>query len=66
MVIIRNKEVKQLGPKDISKKVEELRMELAKENAQIAVGAAPKNPGRMSEIRKTIARLLTEARTRGV
>ncbi len=59
MVIIRKKEMASMAPKDVNKKVEELRLEIAKEKAQISVGAAPKNTGKIREMRKTIARLLT-------
>jgi len=45
---------------DLINRLNELRLELAKERAQIAVGGSPSNPGRVKEIRKTIARILTE------
>jgi large subunit ribosomal protein L29 len=40
-------------------KVKELRMELAKERSSAAVGGTVKNPGRLREIRRTIARINT-------
>ena len=49
---------------DIQKRITELRLELSKEKAQIIVGGSPTSPGRVSEIRKTIAKLLTEAKVR--
>jgi len=42
------------------KEVRKLRLELAKEKAQISIGGAPSNPGKVKQLRKTIARLLTE------
>ncbi len=41
------------------KKKVELRNELVKINAQIAIGTALKNPGQVREIKKTMARILT-------
>jgi large subunit ribosomal protein L29 len=41
------------------KKMKELRLELSKKRAQIIVGGAPENAGRIREIKKTIARIKT-------
>lgn len=43
----------------MSDKISELSNELIRINAQIAMGTLPENPGRIKEIRKTIARLKT-------
>ena len=64
MPIIRRKSLKELKNDDIDKKLNELRLELAKERSQIAVGGSPSNIGRVKELRKSIARLLTEKRKR--
>jgi large subunit ribosomal protein L29 len=45
---------------DMINRLNELRLELAKERGQMAIGGTPSNPGRVKEIRKTIAKLLTE------
>jgi large subunit ribosomal protein L29 len=45
---------------DLINRLNELRLELAKERGQIAVGGSPSNPGKIKEIKKTIARILTE------
>lgn len=49
---------------DLLKRLDELKLELAKERGQIAIGGSPTNPGRIREIRKTIARILTEMKRR--
>ena len=49
---------------DLIKRLNELRLELAKEKGQIAIGGSPSNPGRIREIKKTIARILTELKRR--
>lgn len=66
MALLRKKEMKAMAPKDMPKKIEELRLEIAKEKAQISVGAAPKNTGKLREMKKTIARLLTEMNSRKI
>ena len=47
---------------DLINRLSELRLELAKEKGNIAIGGTPSNPGRIKEIKKTIARILTELR----
>ncbi len=50
---------------DLIKRLNELKLELVKEKGQIAIGGTPSNPGRIKEIKKTIARILTELKRRG-
>ena len=59
MAIIKKNELKAMDNKSIVDKTSELRRELIRINAQIAMGTLPENPGRIKEIRKTIARLKT-------
>ncbi len=59
MAIIKKNELKQMDNKSISEKLNELRDELIRIRAQIAMGTLPENPGRIKEIRRTIARILT-------
>lgn len=63
MAIITKEEMKGMNPEDINSKIEELKKELIKQNAQIATGTTPKSPGRVKEVKKTIARLLTKLNT---
>ena len=60
MAIIKKRQMKEMSKDDLRKRLSELRLELAKERSQIAIGGIPSNPGRIREIRKTIARLLTK------
>jgi len=66
MAVIRNKDVKKLGEKDLDKKLNELRLELTKERANIAIGATATSPGRIKEIKRAIARILTEKNTKQI
>ena len=50
----------------MKKRIDEFRLELAKEKSQVVVGGSPTNVGRMREIRKTIAKLLTKMNSKEV
>ena len=63
MAIIRKNELKQMKREDIESKIKELRKEMIKINAQRSSKTLPENPGRVKEIRRTIARLLTKLHT---
>ncbi len=63
MALIRKKEIKELGEEELRKKLSEFRLELMKLNAQRVVGGST-NPGRIKELRKSIARILTELNLR--
>ncbi|VVB80920.1 50S ribosomal protein L29 [uncultured archaeon] len=59
------KELRALGENDLNQKKQELYKELMKDNAQVATGTIPKNPGKLKLAKKTIARIntiLAEAR----
>ena len=43
----------------LNEKLTELKKELVKVNAQVAIGTALKNPGQVRVIKKTLARILT-------
>jgi large subunit ribosomal protein L29 len=59
MVIIRKKDMRKMNEQDLAKKMSEIKLELAKLRGSSAVGAAIKNSGRVREIKRTIARMLT-------
>lgn len=52
-------EIRQLNEKELKEKLNELRVELIKYNAQISTGTNPKSPGQIRQVKKTIARILT-------
>jgi len=49
---------------ELEQHLKELRLELAKERGNINIGANVSSPGKLREIRKTIARILTIKRER--
>lgn len=59
MAILRTKELREMNEKDLDKKLNELKLELAKEKANINIGASVISPGRIKEIKRTIARIET-------
>ena len=59
MAILRSEEVRDLSVEEMEEKIKELKNELLREKSMIASGGAPENPGRIREIRRTIARILT-------
>ena len=44
---------------DLESKSIELKKELMKVNSQIAIGTLPKSPGKVKEMKRTIAKILT-------
>lgn len=59
MSILKYKEIKKMKKEELINKIKELRMELAKERSSAAIGGTVKNPGKLREIRRTIARIKT-------
>ena len=59
MAILRSKEIRKLEVKEVDKRLHELKLELAKERGNINIGGTVTSPGRIKEIRRTVARILT-------
>jgi large subunit ribosomal protein L29 len=59
MAILRRDEIKDMSVVEMDEKISELKNELLRERSKIASGGVPENPGRIKEIRRTIARILT-------
>ena len=67
MTVIKLKELQEMSPEDRKKKLEELRDELMHERGVAAMGGAPTSPGKIRQLRISIARILTlENQLRGV
>ena len=60
MAIFRSGEVAQLSDVEIGEQLDKLRFELVRHNGKVAAGGATENAGQIRELRRTIARLLTE------
>jgi large subunit ribosomal protein L29 len=59
MAILRSEEIRDMAEEEMNDKIFELRSELLSERSKIAAGGVADNPGRIKEIRRTIARILT-------
>jgi large subunit ribosomal protein L29 len=59
MAILRAAEIRDMSERERAEELEELETELLNAKAVQAAGGAPENPGRISELRRTIARIKT-------
>ena len=64
MAILRADEMREMTDEELQSELENLRSELLQETSIQAAGGAPDNPGRISEMKKTIARIKTVQRER--
>jgi large subunit ribosomal protein L29 len=62
---LKIKEIESMSKDELNSKLEELKKELIKQNAQIATGTNPKSPGQVKAMKKTVARILTVLKTKG-
>ncbi|RZN60214.1 50S ribosomal protein L29 [Methanonatronarchaeum sp. AMET6-2] len=62
MAILRSDEIREMAPEEREVELEMLENELVSLRAEIAAGGQPENPGRIREIRRTIARIKTVMR----
>ncbi|MFQ3293235.1 MAG: large subunit ribosomal protein L29 [Halobacteriales archaeon] len=65
MAILRPAEIRDMTERERQEEREELETELLNANAVKAAGGAPENPGRIKELRRTIARIKTIQREEG-
>ena len=56
---MKGKEFAKMSKEELTKKIEELKKEFMKQNAQKASGTMMKNSGQLRDTRKNIARILT-------
>jgi large subunit ribosomal protein L29 len=59
MAILRTSEIRAMSLDERADEIETLRSELVRERALTSAGGAPDNPGRIGEIKRTIARIKT-------
>jgi large subunit ribosomal protein L29 len=56
---MKARDLKGMPKAELIAKLNELKKELVKHNAQIATGTTPKSPGQVKQTKKTIAKILT-------
>ncbi|HDD71501.1 MAG TPA: 50S ribosomal protein L29 [Candidatus Aenigmarchaeota archaeon] len=59
MAILKARQIREMKLEEIERKISELRLELMKEMANVKMRRPIKNPGKIRELKRTIARLLT-------
>ncbi len=59
MAILRVDEVRKMNLDERQEELDKLKLELIRERAIASAGGAPENPGRIKELRRTIARIKT-------
>tara|TARA_Y100000034_G_C6851085_1_gene386137 strand:+ start:462 stop:671 length:210 start_codon:yes stop_codon:yes gene_type:complete len=62
--MVKKKELKQLDQAGLKSKLEDLKKDLMKINAQRSSGASIENPGRIKHIKRTLARIKTYMKTK--
>ena len=66
MAIMRSSEIRQLSDIELQEQMEKLRIELIQHYGKVSAGGSTENPGRIRELRRTVARLMTEKNQRRV
>ena len=64
MAILRASEIRQLSDIELQEQMDKLRIELIQYNGKVSAGGSTENPGRIRELRRTVARLMTEQNQR--
>ena len=64
-MVLKTKEIREFTPEERREKLEELKRELMHERGVAAMGGSPPSPGKIRQIRTSIARLLTIMREEG-
>jgi large subunit ribosomal protein L29 len=59
MAILRTEEMRDMDVSQLRERMNDMRKELVEEKGQIEMGGFAENPGRIKEMRKTIARINT-------
>lgn len=65
MAVLKIKEIRRLNPEEKVEKLEELKRELMHERGVAAMGGSPPSPGKIRQLRISIARLHTVMREEG-
>ena len=63
---LKAKELRQLAVEDLRQKIVELRKDLMKNNMQTATGTTLKSPGKVKQLKKTIARIIALLNEKGL
>ncbi len=59
MAIFKMKEIRDMNDGEIAEELHKLELDLIRERGLVTAGGAPEKPGRIRDIRRTIARIKT-------
>ena len=59
MAILTSDEIRDMNQNELEEKMNDLKKEIVEERGQIETGGFAENPGRIGEMKKTIARIKT-------
>jgi len=59
MAILRTEDIREMSEKELKEKMRDMKTEIMEERGQIETGGFADNPGRIGEMKKTIARIKT-------
>lgn len=59
MAMFRTKQIREMSDKDRDSRLSEIKLDLMKETGGIKMGKPVKNTGRIGELKRSIARILT-------
>jgi len=65
MAILKMRKIREMSKEELDERLKELRMEMIKEKGASEVGGTVKNPGKIKELRKTIARIILIKKQKG-
>ena len=57
---MKKKEIRTAPKAELENRLSELKKELMKQRAQIRIGTTPANPGKVKQIKKMIAKIITQ------
>jgi large subunit ribosomal protein L29 len=64
MAIFKTDEIRNMSEEEIAEELRKLESDLVRERGIVVAGGAPEKPGRIRDIRRTIARIKTVQRER--
>jgi len=64
-MVLKAKEIREFSPDERKEKLNELKSELMHEKGVAAMGGSPPSPGKIRQLRMTIAKILTIMREEG-
>ena len=65
MAILHIKDIRKMKTEDLDKKIADLKTEYMRVQTEISQGTAAEKPGRVKQIRRTLAQILTVKKERG-